>query len=180
MKKKHGIRARLLLAPALLAGAPAAFAGSPQIDVTFGPASVSVPALDAMALVALSLLLAVVAWRVLGGGKRGAAAAVVLAGAGLAAGGVGIERSVATSSFSVTSQGDCETGGSYVIFERDNEFTNDCPNPMTILGYEFVDPQDTCTLVPNTSGPQPACIVGQPVAAGGVCKLAICDSPPPI
>tara|TARA_R110002110_G_scaffold415816_1_gene656594 strand:- start:4221 stop:4760 length:540 start_codon:yes stop_codon:yes gene_type:complete len=162
--------------PALLA-APASLAGGPGVIVDFGPGALAgVPTLGTSALIALGVLLAIVALRASRNGSAGRAAAVALFSAGLISGGLGVERTLATSSFSVTSQGDCETGGSYQMFERGgNIFTNDCPNPMRILGYTFVDANQACTLVPNNNESAPACVVGSPVAAGDQCALAICD-----
>ncbi len=169
--------ARLALALSTMTAAPVVLAGGPGVVVTFGPNSlIPVPTLGTAALVVLALLLAVVALRTAKDGKTGRAAAIALCSAGLVTGGVGIERSMATSSFSVTSQGDCETGGSYAILTRGgNIFTNDCPNAMRVLGYEFADPGDTCTLIPNNGEAHPACVIDSPIASGNSCALPICD-----
>lgn len=169
--------AKLLVGIPSLLVASGTLAGGPPVVVDFGPgALVGVPTLGTSALIALGVLLAIVALRASRGSGAGRAAAVVLFSAGLVSGGLGVERTLATSSFSVTSEGDCETGGSYVMFARGgNIFTNDCPNAMRILGYEFDNPESTCTLVPNNSESAPACVIGSPVAAGDQCALAVCD-----
>lgn len=157
--------------------APTSLAGGPPVNVDFGPGSLAaVPTLGTSALIALGVLLAIIALRASRGGSAGRAAAVALFSAGLISGGLGVERTLATSSFSVTSEGDCETGGRYLMTTRGgNIFTNDCPNPMRILGYSFENPANTCTLVPNNGESAPACVIGSPVAAGDQCALALCD-----
>ena len=172
-----------LLALVAVTVSPAALAGgSVSVIVNFGASAASamaIPALGNAALFALAVLLGVVAVRVLRGGGAGRAAALALVTGSLVAAGVGIERTVATSSFSVSQEGDCATGGAYVIFPRGgNIFTNDCPNPVSILGYEFEDPEETCTLVPNNSEAEPACEVGSPVPASGACALPLCEAEP--
>lgn len=173
--KKHV--AQPVIGFSVLLVAPTSLAGGPGVIVDFGPGSLAaVPTLGTSALIALGILLAIIALRASRGGSAGRAAAVALFSAGLISGGLGVERTLATSSFSVTSAGDCETGGSYVMLTRGgNIFTNDCPNPMRILGYRFEDAEDTCTLVPNNGESAPACVIGSPVAAGDQCALALCD-----
>ncbi|GAB3319344.1 midcut-by-XrtH protein [Haliea atlantica] len=176
MEIKHtGRLAATITAIALFGAAPATLAGGPQIIVEFGPGSLAVPTLGTTALIALGGLLAIIALRAFRGGAAGRAAAVALFSAGLISGGLGVERSLATSSFSVTSAGDCETGGTYAMYERGgNIFTNDCPNPMRILGYRFQNPEQQCTLVPNEGEGVPACTLNSPVASGGQCALPLC------
>lgn len=162
------------VSPAALAG------GSVSVIVNFAASATSamaVPALGNAALFALALLLGVVSVRVLRGGGAGRAAAIALFSGSLVAAGVGVERTVATSSFSVSQEGDCATGGTYAIIPRSgNIFTNDCPNAVTIEGYDFEDPSESCTLVPNTFEAEPACAVGSPVPASGACALPLCES----
>lgn len=170
---------RVLLPLAAALTAPAAFAGGPEVTVFFGPepfTALNIPTLGTASLIALALLLAVIALRTAKEGKAGRAAAVALCSIGLVAGGFGVERAMATSSVGAAGEL-CQTGGSDLIFLRDgNWFSNNCPHPMAVYSYQFVNPGDACTLVPNTGQEHPPCILNALVAPGSTCALAVCEN----
>ena len=164
--------------PALAVISPTVLAGAPSVVVSFDPAAAAaVPTLSNVAFIALALLLTVVAWRTTRDGSSGRAASLVMFSAALVFGGLGVERSLATSSFSVSTQSDCDNGGTYDDFypRPENLFTNDCPNAMQITGYAFKDSGNTCNLVPNNGESEPPCGIGVPISPGAKCALRICD-----
>ena len=90
MNLKIGTRASLVVLPALLGAAPAAWAGGPiPAYIDYGPlAPSSVPTLGQWALFLMALLIGVVAYRALRGRVNGRLLAHLLLGGGVLAGSV--------------------------------------------------------------------------------------------
>ena len=141
-----------------------ASAGSTNAIVNFGPPlfdSTPVPALSNSVMIVLALLLCVIAFRVLltqrGAGRFFSIA--LLAGA-LTLGGIGVERTVATSEHTVAGD-ECTVGGSHSFFPRENNFENSCGGPIQIYSYQ------NCPIVER-------CPAGTVLAPGQSCILPEC------
>lgn len=96
-------------------------------------------------MIALGLLLAVVALRMLQGrAQRERIVSALLCGGmlggGLVVAGLGVSEVVATNDTIVPVESECTTGGTqpYVTQNRtDGRLQNDCPNALTITGYSL-------------------------------------------
>jgi len=157
--------------------APAAFAGSPG-GVTLGPASpTAVPAMTPAILVALGLLLAVIAVRVLRqSGVAQRVLSVCLLGVASVLGALGVERSVATGAVPVSDAG-CDSATVQVGYWRNlndnqNAVRNDCGRDLEILSYNFACPPGE----PFNDNGSP---VGTLVPNGQETPLGYCEASPP-
>jgi hypothetical protein len=141
MEHRHFV-VRSITASAAALLAPATLAGT-QAGVTLGPLSATaVPAMTPAMLVALGLLLAVIALRVLRqSGVAQRVLSVCLLGTASVLGALGVERSVATGAIGL-SGGDCESATIEVRYQRDieddeNAVENQCGRDLQILSYNF-------------------------------------------
>lgn len=172
---------RLMLAAALLPLSSGALAGTPSATVTYLPSSLvsatAVPAMSNSLLIVLGLLLAVIAFRTLKG-RAGyqKALSVVLLGGGLVVGGMGVERTIATTSV-YAGKGGCESGDT-ISFDANNPsdnrsvyFYNECKGPVTLVDIR-VRCNPGWTYMPEA--PE-----GTKVDAQSSAQLPWCQMPPP-
>jgi exosortase sorting signal-containing protein len=160
-------------------------AGTPTpsipVDIVVRPAdavaaaATAVPTLSQNLLIALGLLLAVIALRTLQrqqGAKK--LLGLVILGSGMAIGGAGIERTIASGT-SIPNGDICTAGGKVPYFAQfENQiFSNFCPNDMVITNYEMAPNQFCSDLDVSSSG----CPVGTVLAAtsGSCTPLPICE-----
>ena len=176
--------------PALLAlASPAAFAGTPLPPIsgliTYAPdgTTTAVPTLSEWGLLAMVLLLAVVAYRVLRA-QMGAKplASVVLAGAlglGLASG-VPLVRPALAVEYPTLSVPLTEAAGGFAGFAAAStyylglEVVNNSGVPQRITGMEVDLP-----YVFSDSGLTPQCTVGLRLSIGGKCYVGVGGGGPP-
>tara|TARA_R110001599_G_scaffold3596_4_gene19838 strand:- start:20065 stop:20634 length:570 start_codon:yes stop_codon:yes gene_type:complete len=152
MRRIKGIARRLVAghtplygaALALLALAPVSHAGTPG-GVILGPASATaVPTLTPSTLIALGVVLAVIALRVLrqnGGAQK--IVSIALLGSGALLGGFGVERTLATSAATLA-DATCETATINVSFgnlrgfnSSENTVNNQCGRDLQVVEYTF-------------------------------------------
>lgn len=140
MKHQPSLR-KWIVVPLLFLVSGAAMASS-QGSVSYAPGvAAQVPTMTDGLLITLGLLLMVIAARTFAANRNyQKIASIALLGGGLAVGGLGVERTLATQAPVTPSGSECSNGGSTVIqevFRSDTQFTNGCPNVMTITGYDL-------------------------------------------
>ena len=137
-----------------------------QTSVIVGPASVNVPTLNGSMLVALGLLLAVIAVRVLRS-KQGTHRLLswLVLGVGLIVGGIGVQRSEALTSGSVTAEGAVCAADGPVFYNPlgDVVLNNACSNRIEIKSFSV---PINCTLETDAG-----CKQGQVLEAGASCSF---------
>ena len=187
MRRIKGIARRLVAghtplygaALALLALAPVSHAGTPG-GVILGPASATaVPTLSPAILIALGVVLAVIALRVLrnnGGAQK--IVSIALLGSGVLLGGFGVERTLATSAATLA-DADCDTATITVnlqnlrgISSAENTVSNQCGRDLRIVEYTFsCSPPD---IFRDNGAP-----VGTIIPDGAEQRVGFCGFPPP-
>lgn len=164
---------------ALLTLAPVSHAGTPG-GVVLGPASATaVPTLSPPILIALGVVLAIIALRVLrhnGGAQK--IVSVVLLGGGVLLGGFGVERTLATSAATLA-DATCDTATITVnlqnlrgISSAENTVNNQCGRDLRIVEYTFsCSPPD---IFRDNGAP-----VGTIIPDGAEQRVGFCGFPPP-
>ncbi len=164
---------------ALLVLAPVSNAGTPG-GVVLGPASATaVPTLSPAILIALGVVLAVIALRVLrnnGGAQK--IVSIALLGSGVLVGGFGVERTLATSAATLA-EATCETATITVNFNNlrgfnspENTVNNQCGRDLQVMEYTFICGQ--LGTFNNNGAP-----VGTVIPDGAEQSMGYCESSAP-